>query len=98
MNRTIEQWRNCDPAAMATQQSEGARMYAFQDARADILWMYSAIKTIRRQRDALLAAARAAEAVFAAQKWREDGLDPEAVALRLLRAAIASAESGEVAP
>ena len=44
----------------------------------------------------LLGAARAAEAVLARQKWREDSNDPEAVALRLLRAAIAKA-TGEVA-
>jgi hypothetical protein len=40
----------------------------------------------------LLCAARAAEAIFARQKWREDSTDPEAVALRMLRRAIASAE------
>ncbi len=43
------------------------------------------------QRDALLDAARAAEAIFARQKWRDDSNDPEAVALRKLRAAIAAA-------
>lgn len=45
-----------------------------------------------KQRDDLLAAARAAESVFARQKWRDDSPDPEAVALRMLRAAIARAE------
>jgi hypothetical protein len=40
----------------------------------------------------LLCAARAAEAIFARQKWREDSPDPEAVALRMLRRAIAVAE------
>jgi hypothetical protein len=40
----------------------------------------------------LLCAARAAEAIFALQKWREDSPDPEAVALRMLRRAIAVAE------
>jgi hypothetical protein len=40
----------------------------------------------------LLCAARAAEAIFARQKWREDSSDPEAVALRMLRRAIAGAE------
>lgn len=37
----------------------------------------------------LLAAAQAAEAIFSRQGWAPDGPDPEAVALRLLRAAIA---------
>jgi hypothetical protein len=40
----------------------------------------------------LLCAARAAEAIFARQKWREDSTDPEAVALRMLRRAISGAE------
>jgi hypothetical protein len=47
---------------------------------------------ITQQRDELLCAARAAEAIFARQKWREDSNDPEAVALRMLRRAIAGAE------
>lgn len=37
MQRTIEQWRGCDPQAMATNQSAEARMFAHRDARADIL-------------------------------------------------------------
>lgn len=37
----------------------------------------------------LLAAARAAEEVLARQKWVDDSPDPEAAALRALRAAIA---------
>jgi len=39
----------------------------------------------------LLEAARAAEAIFTRQKWGGDGDDPETVALRLSRAAIAKA-------
>lgn len=39
----------------------------------------------------LLKAAQAAEAVLAKQNWRDDSTDPEAVALRMLRAAIAKA-------
>jgi hypothetical protein len=50
------------------------------------------IARLAAQRDELLSAARAAEAVFAAQKWRDDSTDPEAVALRLLREAIVAAE------
>lgn len=42
----------------------------------------------------LLEAARAAEAVFARQKWRTGSPDPEAVALFKLRAAIARATGG----
>lgn len=37
MQRTIEQWRGCDPQAMATNQSPEARMFAYRDARSDIL-------------------------------------------------------------
>ena len=48
------------------------------------------------QRDALLDAARAAEAIFAGQKWLPDSTDTEAVALRMLRAAIQKA-TGEQA-
>lgn len=43
--------------------------------------------------DALVAAASQAEAIFARQKWRADGPDPEAVALRELRAALKAARS-----
>lgn len=39
----------------------------------------------------LLDVARAAEAIFARQKWATDSNDPEAVALRKLRAVIARA-------
>lgn len=39
MQRTIEQWRGCDPRAMATNQSPEAREFAFADARADLLHM-----------------------------------------------------------
>lgn len=41
LRRKIEQWRNGDPEAMATQQSRAAIFYAFQDARADILALYA---------------------------------------------------------
>jgi len=40
----------------------------------------------------LMIAARAAEAVFAKQRWNEGSIDPEAVALRMLRKAIAGSE------
>jgi hypothetical protein len=40
MQRTIEQWRGCDPQAMATDQSPEARMFAHRDARADILELH----------------------------------------------------------
>jgi hypothetical protein len=42
LNRSIETWEKCDPAAMA-KQSEAAIMFAFQDARADILKLNEAI-------------------------------------------------------
>lgn len=44
----------------------------------------------------LMNAALAAEAIFARQGWAPDGIDPKAVALRMLRAAIAKATGGEV--
>lgn len=37
MKRTIEQWKTCNPTTMAYEQSDAAKMYAFQDAKADIL-------------------------------------------------------------
>ena len=40
MKRTIGQWSNCEPKAMATYQSEVAVMYALQDAKDDILELY----------------------------------------------------------
>lgn len=36
MNRTIDRWKVCLPSAMA-QQSEAAIVYAFEDARHDII-------------------------------------------------------------
>ena len=41
MKRKIEQWRNCEPAAMATQ-SQAALTFAFEDAKADILALHEA--------------------------------------------------------
>ena len=40
LNRAIDQWKNCDPTKMATEQSDAAIMYAFQDAKHDILELY----------------------------------------------------------
>lgn len=45
MKRQAEIWAKCDPKAMATQ-SEAAIMYAFQDAKDDILKMAEALKVI----------------------------------------------------
>ena len=41
MKRTIEEWKNCEPNAMAYSMSNAAKMYAFEDAKADILEMHS---------------------------------------------------------
>jgi hypothetical protein len=46
LNRTIETWAKCDPKLMATM-SEAAIMYAFQDARADILRMNAELVRLR---------------------------------------------------
>jgi hypothetical protein len=47
MRRSIDQWRGCDPKAMATQ-SEAALTYAFEDARADILALHEALHGLLR--------------------------------------------------
>jgi hypothetical protein len=43
MKRTIERWRDCDPRMMAFEQSDAAKFYAFQDAKADILELHGQI-------------------------------------------------------
>ncbi len=40
MKRSIESWTRCDPALMASAQSEAARKFAFEDAKADIIELY----------------------------------------------------------
>lgn len=47
LNRSIEQWRNCDPWAMATEQSDAAKMFAMEDARADILKLHADNERLR---------------------------------------------------
>lgn len=41
MKRTIEQWSKCDPKAMAINQGDVAKQFAFEDAKADILELYA---------------------------------------------------------
>lgn len=41
MKRTIEQWKNCSPKAMATDMSDAAKCFAFEDAKADILELHA---------------------------------------------------------
>ena len=48
MQRKIEQWRGCDPRAMATQQSPAAIEFAFADAKADILALYALAERVAR--------------------------------------------------
>ena len=36
MKRTIDQWRNCEPRAMANNQSNAAVQFALEDAKADV--------------------------------------------------------------
>ena len=45
MKRQVKRWVNSSPAAMA-KQSESAIMYAFQDAKDDILKMAEALRAI----------------------------------------------------
>lgn len=48
MKREIGVWKNCDPAAMAHNQSDTAKQFAFEDAKADILELYEENKRLRR--------------------------------------------------
>ena len=43
LNRSIERWKGCDPAYMATEQSPAAITYAFIDAQHDILALADAL-------------------------------------------------------
>ena len=48
MKRTIEQWVNCNPEVMSTSQSDTAKQFAFEDAKADILELYAENKRLRK--------------------------------------------------
>lgn len=48
MKRTIEQWIKCNPEAMAHDQSDAAKQFAFEDAKADILELYAENKRLRK--------------------------------------------------
>lgn len=48
LNRSINQWRNCDPDAMV-KQSECALAYAFEDAKHDILALVDHIRKLEGQ-------------------------------------------------
>lgn len=37
MKRTVQQWINCNPKAMAHEMSDNAKQFAFEDAKADIM-------------------------------------------------------------
>ena len=41
MKRCFQQWLNCDPHAMAHAQSDVAKQFAFEDAKADILELHA---------------------------------------------------------
>lgn len=49
LNRSIDQWRGCDPRAMATEQSEAARVFAFEDAKADVLAQWDELQTLKKR-------------------------------------------------
>ena len=49
LQRTIEQWRHCDPKTMAYKMSEVAITYAFEDAKEDILTLHNGIETLRKE-------------------------------------------------
>ena len=48
MQRTIDQWRRCSPHAMTYNQSPAAILYAFEDAKADILALYALAERVAR--------------------------------------------------
>ena len=48
LQRTIQQWRAGQPAAMATNQSRAAIQFAFEDAKADILALYALAERVAR--------------------------------------------------
>ena len=54
-------------------------------------WVSPGVRNLIHAAPYLLAAARKAEAIFTRANWLDTGSDPEAVALRELRAAIAKA-------
>lgn len=45
LNKSIERWLRCDPRSMA-KMSEMAIMYAFEDARTDILSLHKEIERL----------------------------------------------------
>lgn len=47
LKRTIEQWRGGDPEAMAYHMSEAAIMFAFKDAKSDILALHAEVERLR---------------------------------------------------
>lgn len=52
--RSIEQWQNCDPHAMATRQSYAAIENAFVDAKHDVMALSTEVAALKAQRDELL--------------------------------------------
>lgn len=55
--RSIEQWQNCDPHAMATRQSYAAIENAFVDAKHDVLALSTEVAALKALRDELARAA-----------------------------------------
>lgn len=49
LERSLYQWRECHPEAMATKQSSTAIMFAFQDARHDVLLLAEQVNLLRAQ-------------------------------------------------
>ena len=58
--RSIEQWQNCDPHAMATRQSDAAIENAFVDAKHDVLALSTEVAALKAQRDELVEALKLA--------------------------------------
>lgn len=95
LNHTMTPWRTehwsrhaattvlVDDASVLT----GKRVVAECEREEDAAFIVQACNS----HDQLVAAAKTAAAVFASQKWLDTSGDPEAVALRQLRAALAAA-------
>jgi hypothetical protein len=48
VKRSIDKWKKCNPQTMATEQSNAAIQFAFEDAKADILELHEENKRLRK--------------------------------------------------
>ena len=101
LKRTVDQWENCDPESMAYHMSQAAIMYAFKDARHDILRMHDEITRLRAELAKVTWQRNEAQADLAASRAESERLSSmidhqrdEAVEMeRMLRAELADSQS-----